>query len=237
MIRPDSGVLPRHVGIIMDGNGRWAQKRGLPRTLGHTEGAAVFRRVTDLCADAGIEYLTVYAFSTENWKRPPEETGALMALFERYLGDVKKYAEKNIRIVFLGDKTPFGKRLVPKMTELEEKTAENDGMTLMIAMNYGGRDDIVYAAKKAAGLAAEGFLKPDDITEELFSDMLYTGNAPAVDLMIRTGGEYRLSNFLIWQCAYAEFWFTDVLWPDFGESELEQALEVYSSRKRRFGGV
>ena len=237
MTAPNTDSLPRHVGIIMDGNGRWAQKRNLPRTFGHKEGAEVFKKITDLCIDRKIEYLTLYAFSTENWKRPAEETGALMKLFDVYLGDARSYSDRNVRIVFLGDKSAFGKKLSEKMTSLENDTKGNDGMTLMLAMNYGGRDDIIHAAKKAAELASEGFLKPSDINEELFSDMLYTGNAPDVDLMIRTGGEYRLSNFLIWQCAYAEFWFTDVLWPDFGAKELDGALEAFASRKRRFGGV
>ena len=221
----------------MDGNGRWAKKRNLPRTFGHKEGAEAFKKITDLCIGKNIEYLTLYAFSTENWKRPAEETSAIMTLFDKYLGDADMYSDKNVRIIFLGSKAAFGKRLSEKMIRLEEDTAGNDGMTLMLAMNYGGRDDIVTAARKAAELSADGFIKPSDIDEELFSGMLYTKNAPDVDLMIRTGGEYRLSNFLLWQCAYAEFWFTDVLWPDFGAEELDSALEAFALRKRRFGGV
>ena len=229
--------LPVHVGFIMDGNGRWAKKRGLPRSLGHKEGAAVFKKIADYCLDLGIKYITFYAFSTENWKRPADEVNAIMDLFDAYLDDVGKYAAKKTRIVFLGDKAPFRKSIRDKMIDIENKTRDFDAMTLMLAMNYGGRDDIVHAAKKAVQLASEGYLKPEDITEDMFSKLLYTDGMPDVDLVIRPSGEYRLSNFLIWQCAYAEYYFSDVLWPDFKAADLDKALEEYASRNRRFGGV
>lgn len=229
--------LPVHVGFIMDGNGRWAKKRGLPRSLGHKEGAAVFKKIADYCLDLGIKYITFYAFSTENWKRPADEVNAIMDLFDAYLDDVGKYAAKKTRIVFLGDKAPFRKSIRDKMIDIENKTRDFDAMTLMLAMNYGGRDDIVRAAKKAVQLASEGYLKPEDITEDMFSKLLYTEGMPDVDLVIRPSGEYRLSNFLIWQCAYAEYYFSDVLWPDFKTADLDKALEEYASRNRRFGGV
>lgn len=229
--------LPVHVGFIMDGNGRWAKKRGLPRTFGHKEGAAVFRKIGDYCRKLGIRYVTFYAFSTENWKRPADEVAALMDLFDAYLDDVGRYAGRNTRIVFLGSKEPFRQSIRDKMLRLEENTRSCDGMTLMLAMNYGGRDDIVHAARQAAELAAGGFIKPEDITEEMLSGMLYTGDAPDVDLVIRPSGEYRLSNFLIWQCAYAEYYFSDVLWPDFKTEDLDRALTEYAERNRRFGGV
>lgn len=232
-----SEKLPRHVGFIMDGNGRWAQKRGLPRKMGHREGALVFKRIADYCREIGIKYVTFYAFSTENWKRPADEVNALMDIFDKYLDDAEEYAEKKTRMVFLGDKAPFRESIRNKMLSLEERTREFEKCTLMLAMNYGGRDDIVYAAKKAAELASSGYIGIDDINEEMFGKLLYTGNAPDVDLVIRPSGEYRLSNFLIWQCAYAEYYFSDVLWPDFKASDLDRALKAYSERNRRFGGV
>ena len=230
-------VLPKHIGIIMDGNGRWAKKRGMPRKIGHREGAAVFKKITDICNEIGIKYLTFYAFSTENRKRPEDEKNALMDLFDKYLTDVWEQVDKNVKLVFLGDKSYFSPSLREKMIRIEDESRSHTGMTLMIAMNYGGRDDIIYAAKKTAELVSSGYMKTEEITEDTFSDMLYTAGAPDVDLMIRTGGEYRLSNFLIWQCAYAEFYFTDVLWPDFDKAELDKALDSFASRKRRFGGV
>ncbi len=229
--------LPRHVGFIMDGNGRWAQKRGLPRKMGHRAGAEVFKKIADYCREIGIKYVTFYAFSTENWKRPADEVGALMDLFDKYLDDAEEYARKKTRMVFLGDKAPFRESIQRKMLSIEERTREFDSCTVMLAMNYGGRDDIVYAAKKAAELVSSGYMSSDDITEDMFGSLLYTGNAPDVDLVVRPSGEYRLSNFLIWQCAYAEYYFSDVLWPDFTTSDLDKALLAYSERNRRFGGV
>ena len=221
----------------MDGNGRWAAKRGLPRSLGHKAGGEALRRVVDSCRKLGIEYVTFYAFSTENWKRPPEEVNALMKLFKEYLDEADRFSGKKSRIIFLGDKSPFPEELRSRMIALEKDSAQYDSMTIMLAMNYGGRDDIVYAAKRLAQLCAEGDIRPEDIDEKTFSGMLYTGSAPDADLIVRSSGEQRLSNFLLWQSAYAEFYFTDTLWPDFDEKELKKALESYAARSRRFGGV
>ena len=229
--------LPVHIGFIMDGNGRWAQKRGLPRKLGHREGAQAFRKIARYCKKIGIKYITFYAFSTENWKRPKDEIDELMRLFGEYLGEVEDYAKDKTRLVFLGDKSAFGDTLEKRMIELEEKSAEFDEMTLMLAMNYGGRDDIVHAVKQIASLAANKEIRTDDIDEALVSSLLYTKGMPDVDLLIRPSGEKRISNFLLWQSAYAEFYYTDILWPDFTPKELDKALADYASRNRRFGGV
>lgn len=229
--------LPIHIGFIMDGNGRWAQKRGLPRKFGHREGAQAFRKIARYCKKIGIKYITFYAFSTENWKRPKDEIDELMRLFGEYLGEVEDYAKDKTRLVFLGDKSAFGDTLEKRMNELEDKSAEFDEMTLMLAMNYGGRDDIVHAVKQIASLAANREIRPDDIDESLVSSLLYTKGMPDVDLLIRPSGEKRISNFLLWQSAYAEFYYTDVLWPDFTPRELDKALAEYASRNRRFGGL
>lgn len=229
--------LPVHIGFIMDGNGRWAQKRGLPRKLGHREGAQTFRKIARYCKKIGIKYITFYAFSTENWKRPKDEIDELMRLFGEYLGEVEDYAKDKTRLVFLGDKSAFGDTLEKRMIELEESSAEFDEMTLMLAMNYGGRDDIVHAVKQIALLAANKEIRPADIDESLVSSLLYTKGMPDVDLLIRPSGEKRISNFLLWQSAYAEFYYTDVLWPDFTPKELDKALAEYTSRNRRFGGL
>ncbi len=229
--------IPTHVGIIMDGNGRWAKKRGLPRTMGHKAGGETFRRIVNACRDMGVKYVTCYTFSTENWKRPKEEVDALMELFVHYLDEVDSFKGKRSRIKFLGDKAPFPDELRFRMEKLEKDSAPYDGMTLCLAMNYGGRDDIVHAARELAALCRDGDITPGDIDEKTFEQMLYTGSAPGADLIIRTGGEERISNFLLWQSAYAEFYFTDVLWPDFNEKELRRAFEEYARRDRRFGGV
>lgn len=221
----------------MDGNGRWAAKRGLPRPAGHKAGADNLRKIMDACRNRGIKYATFFAFSTENWKRPKEEVDALMRLFYDYLDEADRFTGKKARIMFLGSKEPFPEKLRERMIKLEQNSAGYDSMTIMFAMNYGGRDDIVYAARRLAAAAADGDIKPSDIDEKLFSGMLYTGSAPDADLIIRTSGELRLSNFLLWQAAYAELYSTDVLWPDFNEKELDKALEAYASRSRRFGGV
>lgn len=221
----------------MDGNGRWAKKRGLPRSFGHRQGAEAMRRISDACRKAGIKYVTFYTFSTENWKRPKDEVDTLMSLFEEYLDKVDNFTGKKARIMFLGDKSPFPEKLRERMEKLEKDSALYDSMTLMLAMNYGGRDDIVHAAKKIAELATAGDIRPTDVDEAMLSGLLYTAGAPDADLIIRTSGEQRLSNFLLWQSAYAEFYFTDVLWPDFNEKELQKALDAYASRSRRFGGV
>ena len=229
--------LPRHIGIIMDGNGRYATRRGLPRKLGHRAGMERLRGLIRFSSDIGIEVLSLYAFSTENWKRPKEEVDALMRLFYDYLDEADRFTGKKARIMFLGSKEPFPEKLRERMIKLEQNSVGYDSMTIMFAMNYGGRDDIVYAARRLAEAAADVDIKPSDIDEKLFSGMLYTGSAPDADLIIRTSGELRLSNFLLWQAAYAELYSTDVLWPDFNEKELDKALEAYASRSRRFGGV
>lgn len=221
----------------MDGNGRWASKRGLPRSIGHKEGAETFNRITRRCKDLGIKYVTYYAFSTENWSRPADEVSALMKLFEQYLGDAEKYVNDNTRLIFLGDKSKFSEKLRLRMEELEEKSRDFDSMTVLLAMNYGGRDEIVRAARRAAALVKDRSITPDQIDESLFSSLLYTGGIPDPDLIIRPGGEKRLSNFLTWESAYSELYFTDVLWPDFNAKELDKALEDFAQRGRRFGGI
>lgn len=233
----DSEKLPVHIGIIMDGNGRWAQSRGLPRAVGHKEGAEVFNRITKYCKKIGIKYVTYYAFSTENWKRPADEVNALMKLFEQYLGTAEQYAKDNVRLMFIGDKSRFPEKLRLKMEELEKKSENFDAMTVILAMNYGGRDDIVRAAARAAALVRDRSITPEQIDESLISSLIYTGGIPDPDMIIRPGGEMRLSNFLTWQSAYSELYFTDVLWPDFTAKELDKALEEFAHRGRRFGGV
>lgn len=221
----------------MDGNGRWAQKRNMPRKMGHRAGAETFRKIVKYCKKIGIKYVTFYAFSTENWKRPEDEVSELMKLFNGYLDEVKEYTKENIRLIFLGDKSAFDTAMAQKMIDIEEYSENFDGMTLMLAMNYGGRDDIVHAVKQLSEMAVNKEIKVEDIDEKMLSSMLYTRGLPDVDLLIRPSGEMRISNFLIWQSAYAEFYFTDVLWPDFSSKELDKALEEYASRNRRFGGV
>lgn len=235
MILPDK--LPEHVGFIMDGNGRWAKKRGLPRTLGHREGAKNYRRIVRHCKDIGIKTISFYAFSTENWKRSKEEVGALMNLFRDYLVDVRNFLDENTRMVFLGDKSAFDEDIRKKMEDIEADSAQYTEMTVLMAVNYGGRDEIAHAARILADKAAKGEIAPGDIDEQAVADNLYTAGFPDVDLLIRPSGEQRISNFLIWQCAYAEFYYTDVLWPDFTTEELDKALIEYAGRNRRFGGV
>ncbi len=238
--KTDSGlpeILPEHIAFIMDGNGRWAKKRGLPRKFGHREGAKNFRRIARYCKDIGIKNITFYAFSTENWKRPKDEVDAIIELFREYIVDVRNYIGEEVRVLFLGDKSIFDADLQKKMNDLEEDTKDNHEMTMLLAINYGGRDEVVHVSKILAQKAADGELKPEDITEDMFGSYLYTQDVPDVDLMIRPSGELRLSNFLIWQSAYAEFYFTDVLWPDFSPEELEKALVNFAGRSRRFGGV
>ena len=228
-------VLPKHIGIIMDGNGRWAKKRGMPRMAGHVAGAKAFKRVVLYANKIGIKYLTVYAFSTENWKRSKQEVDALMDLMREYLSDSKKYKEENIVTRFIGDRSILAPDIQELMRETEEDSKDSTGMVLNIAVNYGGRDDITNAVRLIAGEVKDGKLQPQDIDEETVSSYLYTGGQDDPDLIIRPSGEYRLSNFLIWQCAYAEFWFSDILWPDFSEKDLDTAIMDYSKRNRRFG--
>ena len=227
----DMSRLPRHIAIIMDGNGRWAKMRGLPRTAGHKVGAETFRRIAKHCKKLGIQYLTVYAFSTENWKRPKEEVDAIMGLLDRYLREALPSMEKeHIRVKFFGDLSV----LDPELRELAEKAnALSDtieGVQANLCLNYGGRDEIVRAAKACAEAGVEW-------TEENFGKFLYSGDVPDPELVIRPGGEQRISNFLLWQCAYSEFIFTPTLWPDFDEKTLEEAIIAYQQRDRRFGGV
>ncbi len=233
----DRNKLPAHIGFIMDGNGRWAEKRGMPRTFGHREGGQAFRKIAKYCKKIGIKYITFYAFSTENWKRPKEETDTLMELFREYLDEAENFADEKTRLIFLGDKSRFDKKMRERMTELEKASENFDEMTLALAMNYGGRDDIVHSVRAIAEMVKSGDISPSDIDESLVSSLLYTGTMPDADLIIRTGGEQRISNFLIWQSSYAEFYFSDVLWPDFSPKELDKALKDYAGRGRRFGGV
>ena len=231
-------VLPRHLGIIMDGNGRWAKKRGLPRTAGHTVGAANFKTITRYCASIGIEYLTVYAFSTENWKRPKEEVSALMKLFRQYLEEaLRDFLDENIKVRFIGDTSVFPQELQTLIRETEEVSKNRTGMVLNIAMNYGGRSEIARAARLLAEKVQRGEISPEEITEQAISDSLYTAGQPDPDLIIRPSGEQRTSNFLLWQSAYAEYIICDILWPDFKPQDLEDALDEFSRRQRRFGGV
>ena len=230
-------VLPAHVGFIMDGNGRWAKKRGLPRPFGHREGAKTFRKIVRHCKDVGLQNISFYAFSTENWQRPRDEVQAIMNIFREYLDDVRELLTENTRMVFLGSKDAFDEDIQEKMFRIEKDTENCNEMTLMLAANYGGRDDITHAAKILAEKVKNGELLPDEITEDMISGNLYTAGYPDVDLVIRPSGEMRLSNYLIWQCAYAEYYFTDILWPDFTPDELDKALIEYASRQRRFGGV
>ena len=230
--------LPVHIGIIMDGNGRWAKKRFLPRSAGHRAGASNFRTITRYCSKIGVKYLTMYAFSTENWSRPAEEVGALMGLFKEYLEEaLRDFMDENIRVRFIGDVSAFTEDLSKLIQEVEEASAPKTGMVLNLAMNYGGRAEITRAAQAFAREVAAGERRPEDLTEELFSSYLYTGGQPDPDLIIRPSGEERLSNFLLWQGAYAEFVYFDILWPDFKTSDLDEAIRIYSSRQRRFGGV
>lgn len=231
-------VIPKHLAIIMDGNGRWAKKRGLPRTAGHTAGAANFRTITKYCSKIGIKHLTVYAFSTENWKRPKNEVSSLMKLFKEYLEEaLTDFISENIKVIFLGDKKVFSEELQTLINRVEEESSKKDGMVLNIAMNYGSRAEILRASKILAYDVQNGNVKIDDINEELFSSKLYTHDQPDPDLIIRPSGEYRISNFLLWQSAYSEYIVMDILWPDFKAEDLESALNEYSLRNRRFGGI
>ncbi len=229
--------VPQHVGIIMDGNGRWAKKRGLPRNMGHKQGAAVFKKTINWCRELGIKCATFYAFSTENWKRPADEVDGIMRLLRQYIKDIRAAAKENIRIIIIGDISRFDDDIREELLDIQQDSAGNDGFITAIALNYGGRAEIVRAAQELARLAVDGDISCDDISEGLIEEHLYTKEMPPLDLVIRPSGEQRLSNFLIWQAAYAEFLFMDVLWPDFTKKELEYAVEVYASRNRRYGGV
>ncbi|HBA70059.1 MAG TPA: isoprenyl transferase [Lachnospiraceae bacterium] len=230
--------IPNHVAIILDGNGRWAKGKGMPRNYGHVQGAKTVETICEEAYKMGIQYLTVYAFSTENWKRPKDEVDALMKLLRNYLKTCLKTAEKNRMCVrILGDKTGLDSDIQVRIAELEDATKNNDGLHFQIALNYGSRDEIVRAVKKASALLSQGKLKEEDITEEWFGTMLDTCGLPDPDLLIRTCGELRLSNFLLWQLAYTEFYITSVPWPDFSKEELIKAIEAYNERDRRYGAV
>ncbi|WP_294479623.1 isoprenyl transferase [uncultured Ruminococcus sp.] len=233
----DNIIPPAHVGVIMDGNGRWAKKRGLPRKFGHREGAKNFRSITKHAKAVGIDYITFYAFSTENWKRPKDEVDAIMDLFEKYLDEVEDFIEENIRIRFIGDRSQLKPSLQAKMRHTEETSKDFDAMTLVLAINYGGRDEICHSVKTLAEQVKRGELDPQDITEDMIERNLYTEEIPPLDLVIRPSGEQRLSNFMIWQAAYAEFYYTNILWPDFKNSDFDRAILDFCERNRRFGGI
>lgn len=230
--------IPQHVAIILDGNGRWAKSKGMPRNYGHMEGAKTVEKICEEAWRMGIKYLTVYAFSTENWKRPKEEVDALMKLLRNYMKTCLKTAEKNdMKVRVIGDKTGLDEDIRVKIEELEEASKNNGGLNFQIAINYGSRDEIVRSVRKIMEDVKNGKVEPEQMNEELFENYLDTAGIPSPDLLIRTSGEQRLSNFLMWQLAYTEFYFTDVPWPAFTKEELTKAIEKYNSRDRRFGGV
>jgi len=232
----DSANRPRHIAIIMDGNGRWARQRGGPRTNGHQAGFRNTRDIVEACGKLQIEALTLFAFSSENWKRPEKEVGFLMDLFLRALqSEVAKLHQNNVCMQFIGERSAFSDKLQGSMTAAEEKTRDNTGLKLAIAVNYGGRWDIMNATREIAARVKAGEIEIDDIDSDLFSEHVSLSNLPEPDLFIRTGGEKRISNYLLWHLAYTELYFTDVLWPDFSQTELEHALEIYAGRQRRFG--
>ena len=228
---------PRHIAIIMDGNGRWAKQRGLPRTAGHAAGAEAFRRIANYCRELGVEYLTVYAFSTENWKRSAEEVAGIMKLLRRYLEEALRDMEKNrVRFCFFGDLSKLSPEL-QALCDRAQKQSEDYDVQVNFCLNYGGRDEIVRAAQRFARDAADGKCRPEELTEEAFSSYLYSAGVPDPELIIRPSGEKRTSNFLLWQSAYSEYVFMNVLWPDFSPADLDAAIEEYHRRNRRFGGV
>lgn len=230
--------LPNHIGIIMDGNGRWAKKRGLPRSFGHRAGAKTFRKIVKYCSHIGVKYLTVFAFSTENWKRPKDEIDELMKLFEEYLREaLDDFENENIKTHFLGDSSAFSPTIRQLMDKTEIASKDKTGMLLNIAMNYGSRAEIVNAVKLIAQAVVDSSVDVNNVDETLFSNFLYTKGQPDVDLVIRSSGEFRLSNFLLWQASYAEYFVSDVLWPDFSPKDIDDAICAYSKRARRFGGV
>lgn len=231
-----NALPPAHIAVVMDGNGRWAKKRGLPRTAGHTKGAANFRTITKYASSIGVKYFTVYAFSTENWNRPKEEVNALMKLFKEYLNEaLADFMDENIKVKFIGDVSSFSTELQDLIKRVEEESSVKDGMVLNLAMNYGGRAEIARAANILANKYKNGEI--ESITEADLSANMYTKDQPDPDLIIRPSGEQRISNFLLWQCAYSEFVYFDILWPDFKTKDLDKAINIYTGRNRRFGGV
>ena len=229
--------VPNHIGIIMDGNGRWAKKHSLPRSAGHAAGAKTFKTITRYCNKIGVKYLTVYAFSTENWKRPKDEVDGIMNLLREYLKDAKNFKDENIKVRFIGDRESLSEDIIKLINENEEISKDATGLVLNIAFNYGGRAEIVNAVKRLFYDIKNGNLTEKDINEEELNRRMYTAEQDEPDFIIRPSGEYRLSNFLVWQSAYAEFWFSDVLWPDFTTHQLDRAIEDFNKRNRRFGGI
>ena len=230
--------IPTHIAIVMDGNGRWAKQRGLPRPAGHKAGAESFRTIANYAKSIGLQYLTVYAFSTENWKRPEDEVDAIMDLLEKYLREAIRDMDRNrVRFCFFGDLSRLSPELQREAQEAVERSKKYEGVQVNFCLNYGGRDEIVRAAQRFAAQCAVGERRPEELTEDMFSDLLYSAGVPDPELVIRPGGETRISNFLLWQSAYAEYYFTDVLWPDFGPEELDKAIDAFNARDRRFGGV
>ena len=230
--------VPQHIAVIMDGNGRWAKKRGLPRKAGHKVGAETFRTIATYCKDIGVKYFTVYAFSTENWKRPQDEVDSIMGLLEKYLREaIETMAKDKVKMAFFGDLTPLSPKLRALCLETEEISKGYDGCQVNVCFNYGGRSEILRAARAFAEDCLEGRADANHLTEETFDQYLYSAGVPDPDLVIRPSGEVRISNFLLWQSAYSEFYFTDVLWPDFSKNDLLQALADYQHRSRRYGGV
>lgn len=231
-------AVPQHIAIIMDGNGRWAKQRGLPRTAGHKRGANNFRTIADYMEKIGVKYMTFYAFSTENWKRSEDEIDTIMSLFKDYLEEaLDRLKETDMRMIFIGDRSVLSDELIELMDRIENTSKNNKGAVVNMAINYGGRQEIAFACKKIAEKVQKGELSPDDITEDTITANIFTAGQPDPDLIIRPSGELRLSNFLIWQSAYSEFWFDNVLWPDFSVKDLDRAIRDFSNRQRRFGGV
>lgn len=234
-------VLPQHIGFIMDGNGRWAKMRGLERSEGHKAGAKTFRRIVEYCADVGIKHVTFYAFSTENWSRPEKEVKALMKLFKEYLLEADEREKENdirqSRIRFIGEREGLPKDLLRLIEKAEKVSNKYSKITVNVALNYGGRAELTHAVKEIARKVKNGEMSVDDISEDVIGDYIYTAGQPDPDIIVRPSGEYRLSNFLTWQSAYSEFWFSDILWPDFTEKDVNDILFDYQKRNRRFGGV
>lgn len=226
-------VIPEHIAIIMDGNGRWAKKRGLPRNAGHAAGSKTFKTIARYCNKIGVKHLTAYAFSTENWRRPKEEVDGIMNILRDYLKDSKNYVKENIKLRFIGDRQALPEDIRKLMQTAERDSQNATGLVVYLAINYGGRDEITHAVKRIVSSGT----KPEDITEQTVSENLYTVGVPDPELIIRPSGEQRISNYLIWQSAYSELWFSDVLWPDFKEADLDNAIDDYNKRNRRFGGV
>ncbi|MGL5647154.1 MAG: isoprenyl transferase [Clostridium sp.] len=234
----DMENIPQHIAIIMDGNGRWAKKRKLPRTMGHKAGVETIRRILKEADRLGIRYMTLYAFSTENWKRPKEEVGALMKLLVQYLRqEINELHKKGVKINVLGDISMLPKECVEEIEKSIERTKDNTGITMNIALNYGGRNEIIRGIKEIAKEIQDGKIEVSDINEDMFENYLYTKGVPDPDIIIRPSGEQRLSNFLLWQCAYSEFWYSNICWPDFKEKDLHQAIYDFQRRDRRFGGI